>query len=164
MASDAKNVQFLAVASLGRSWIMIDTGCSWQTSLSSWEPPAITVTLNRQAHDTTVCTVVGTVDWNTRALLRNALVEAGQDDNVHLVIDLSAVTFMDSAGPYTLLEARFRHGLEGAGHLAVVADPNSSAIPELQSVAIWAAFDVHPTLTDALHACARTGTPTATPH
>ena len=142
---------------------MIDTDCSWQTSLSSWEPPAIAVTLNRHAHDTTVCTVVGTVDWNTRALLRNALVEADQDDNVHLVIDLSAVTSMDSAGPYTLLEARFRHGLKGAGHLVVVADPNSSAIPELQSVAIRAAFDVHPTLTDALHACARADTRTATP-
>lgn len=143
---------------------MIDTGCSWQTSLGSWEPPVITVTLNRHVHDTTVCTVAGAVDWNTRSPLRNALVEAGQDDNAHLVIDLSAVTSMDSAGPYTLLEARFRHRLKGAGHLVVVADPNSSAIPELQSVAIRAAFDVHPTLTDALHACARTNTRTATPH
>jgi len=143
---------------------MIDRGCSWQTSLGSWEPPVITVTLNRHVHDTTVCTVAGTVNWNTRPPLRNALVEAGQDGNAHLVIDLSAVTSMDSAGPYTLLEARFRHRLKGAGHLVVVADPNSSAIPELQSVAIRAAFDVHPTLTDALRICAHTDTRTATPH
>jgi anti-anti-sigma factor len=164
MVVDAKNVQFLAVASSGGSWIMMDMGGSWQTSLGSSEAPALTVTLNRHVHDTTICTVVGTVDWNTRALLRNALVEARDDDNVHLVIDLSAVTSMDSAGPYTLLEARFRHSLKGAGHLVVVTDPNSSAIPELQSVAIGAAFDVHPTLTDALHACARADTCTATPH
>ena len=139
---------------------MLDTDCSWQTSLGSLETPAITVTLSRHQHETTVCTVVGAVDWKTRTPLRNALVEAGHDENVHLVIDLSAVTSMDSAGPYTLLEARFKHGLSGGGHLAVVADPNSCAIPELQGVAIRAAFDVHPTLADALHACAHADTPT----
>jgi anti-anti-sigma regulatory factor len=158
------NVQFLAAASSGRSWIMIDMDCSWQTPLGSPETPAITVTISRYLHHTTVCTVVGAVDWNTRALLRNALVDAGRDDNVHLVIDLSAVTSMDSAGPYTLLEARFKHGLSGRGHLAVVADSNSSAIPELQGVAIRAAFDVHSTLSDALHACAHADTRTATAH
>ena len=140
---------------------MLDTDCSWQTSLGSLETPAITVTLSRHRHETTVCTVVGAVDWKTRAPLRNALVEAGHDEKVHLVIDLSAVTFMDAAGPYTLLEARFRHRLSGGGHLAVVVDPNSCAIPELQSVAIRAAFDVHPSLADALRACADADSPTA---
>jgi hypothetical protein len=69
---------------------------------------------------------------------------------------------MDSAGPYTLLEARLKHRLSGGGHLAVITDSTSSrAIPELHSVAIRAAFDVHPTLTDALHAKTRSrhGTP-----
>jgi anti-anti-sigma factor len=164
MGPIAKNVQFLAAASSGRSWIMIDTDCSWQTPLGSSATPAITVTLSRHLCETTVCTVVGAVDWNTRTLLRNALAEAGQDDNVHLVIDLSAVTSMDSAGPYTLLEARFKHGLRGRGHLAVVADPRSTAIPELQDVAIRAAFDVHPTLSDALHACAHVDTRAVTAH
>jgi anti-anti-sigma factor len=139
---------------------MLDTDRSWQTSLGSSETPAITVTLSRPRHGTTVCTVVGAVDWNTRAPLRNALVEAGHEADVPLVIDLSAVTSMDSAGPYTLLEARFRRSLSGGGHLAVVADPNSCAIPELQSVAIRAAFDVHPTLADAVHACAHADSPT----
>jgi len=102
-----------------------------------------------------VCTITGAINWNTTPLVRNALIEAQQNDNAHLVIDLSAVTFMDSAGPYTLLEARFKHHLSGRGHLAVIADPNSVTIPELQMVALQAAFDIHPTPVDALQACTR---------
>jgi anti-anti-sigma regulatory factor len=89
--------------------------------------------------------------------VRDALTEARGNDNAHLIIDLSAVTSMDSAGPYTLLEARFKHHLSGGGQLAVIADPNSPAIPELQMVALQAAFDVHATPADALHACASAG-------
>lgn len=100
-------------------------------------------------------------DWNTTPLLRRALSEARWDDSVHLVIDLSAVTSMDSAGPYTLLEARFKHHLGGGGHLAVIADPDSHAIPELQIVALTASFDFHSTLADALHACASADTSTS---
>jgi anti-sigma B factor antagonist len=108
-----------------------------------------------------VCTVTGAVDWNTRPLLSNALTQARHDDNTRLVIDLSAVTFMDSAGPYSLLEARVKHRLNGGGPIAVITNPNSSAIPELQSVAIHAAFTVYPTLTDALHAGTHFDTPTS---
>jgi anti-anti-sigma factor len=103
-----------------------------------------------------VCTVTGAVDWNTTSLVKRALTEARCDHNVHLVIDLSAVTSMDSAGPYTLLEARFKHHIGGGGHLAVIADPDSHAIPELQIVALKASFDFHASLADALHACAST--------
>ena len=101
----------------------------------------------------TIWSLLGTVDWNTRPLVENALTQARQDDNAHLIIDLSAVTSMDSAGPYTLLEARFKHHLSGGGHLAVITDPNSYAIPELHMVALQAAFDIYPTLGDALYAC-----------
>ncbi len=133
---------------------MIDTDWSPHTSRCSPATPVITVALSRPQPDTTVCTVTGAVDWNTTSLVRRALTEARCDDNVHLVIDLSAVTFMDSAGPYTLLEARFKHHIGGGGHLAVIADPDSHAIPELQIVALKASFDFHATLADALHACA----------
>ena len=136
---------------------MIDTDWSVPTSLGSSGTPAITVALSRPQPETTVCTITGAVDWNATPLLRNALTQARGDDNVHLVIDLSAVTSMNAAGPYTLLEARFKHHVSGGGHLAVIADPNSAAIPELQLVALLAAFDVHPTLADALHACASAG-------
>jgi anti-sigma B factor antagonist len=130
---------------------MIDT--DWSPRCSSGTS-VITVALSRPQPHATVCTVAGAVDWNTTPLLRRALSEARWDDSVHLVIDLSAVTSMDSAGPYTLLEARFKHHLCGGGHLAVIADPDSHAIPELQIVALTASFDFHSTLADALHACA----------
>jgi anti-anti-sigma factor len=132
---------------------MIDTDWSPQTSLCTSDAPAITVTLSRPQPDTIVCTVTGTVNWNTTSLMRDALTTARQNDNAHLVIDLSAVTSMDAAGPYTLLEARFKHHLSGGGHLAVIADANSRAIPELQMVALQAAFEVYPTPADALDAC-----------
>jgi anti-anti-sigma factor len=137
---------------------MIDTDWSPHTSPCSSETATITVALTRPQLDTTVCTVTGAVDWNTTPLVRDALTEARRDDNVHLVIDLSAVTSMDSAGPYTLLEARFKHYLSGGGHLAVIADPNSHAIPELHIVALQAGFDFHTSLPDALHACTSAGT------
>jgi anti-anti-sigma factor len=134
---------------------MIDT--DWSPRCSSGTP-VLTVALSRPQPDTTVCTIAGAVDWNTAPLLRRALSEARRDDNAHLVIDLSAVTSMDSAGPYTLLEARFRHHLGGSGgHLVVIADPDSHAIPELQIVALKASFDFHATLADALHACPNAG-------
>jgi anti-anti-sigma factor len=139
---------------------MIDTDWSPHASPCSSGTPAITVALSWPQPDTTLCTVTGAVDWNTTPLVRDALTEARRDDNVHLVIDLSAVTSMDSAGPYTLLEARFKHHLGGGGHLAVIADPNSHAIPELQIVALKASFDFHANLADALHACASADTST----
>jgi anti-anti-sigma regulatory factor len=142
---------------------MIEPECprSIPTGLSTTR--ATTVTLSHPIPNTTLCTVTGTVDWNSRSLLRHALTQARHDDNLHLVIDLSAVTAMDSAGPYTLLEARVKHHLHGGGHLAVITNPHSSAIPELHGVAIQAAFDVHPNLADALHACAHATTSTSHP-
>jgi anti-anti-sigma factor len=137
---------------------MIDLERSPQPPPNPAQTPTLTVTLSRPQSHTTVCTVTGTVDWNTRPLLRNALTQARHDDNAHLVIDLSAVTAMNCAGPYTLLEARAHH--HGGGHLAVVTNPHSSAIPELHTVAIRAAFDVHPTLISALHSCTPATTPT----
>jgi anti-anti-sigma factor len=133
---------------------MINMEWSPQPAPSVSGTPPITAILTRPQAETTVCSVTGTVDWNTASVMKNALTEARHDDNSHLVIDLSAVTSMDAAGPYTLLEARFKHYLHGGGRLAVVLTPQSRAIPELQAVALQAAFEVHPTLTDALHACA----------
>lgn len=141
---------------------MIQLDRSPRTSRASSATLAtLSVTLNRPQPNTTVCSVTGAVNWNTRPLLSNALTQARHDNNAHLVIDLSAVTFMDSAGPYTLLEARVKHRLTGGGQIAVITNPNPSAIPELQNVAIHAAFTVYPTLADALHACTHSNTPTS---
>ena len=137
---------------------MIDVDYSPQTSSSSSVKPAITVRLSRRQRDATVCTVVGAMQWNTRPLMRNTLTEARHDGSVYVVIDLSAGMSMDSTAPYTLLEARSKHRLSGGGYPAVITGPSLRAFPELHSAAIRAAFDIHPTLTDALHACAHANT------
>ena len=75
---------------------MIQLDWSPHTSrASSATLAALSVTLSRPQPTTTVCSVTGAVNWNTRPLLSNALTQARHDDNAHLVIDLSAVTFME---------------------------------------------------------------------
>jgi anti-anti-sigma regulatory factor len=102
--------------------------------------------------------VTGAVNPDTTPILRIALAEGRRDDNAHLVIDLSTVTSLDSVGPYTLLEARHKHHINGGGHLAVVVDANSQVIQALHIVALQATFDLHHKLTEAVHACASAGT------
>ena len=113
----------------------------------------ITAVLSRPQHDTTACTVTGTLNADTTPVLRDALVEARRDDNAHLVIDLSTIISMDSAGLYTLLEACFKHNINGGGHLAIVVDSHTQSIPELYIVTLEVTFDLHHNLVDALHAC-----------
>lgn len=120
--------------------------------------PTVTAALSRPQPDITVCTVTGTVNPDTTPILREVLAEGRKDDNVHLVIDLSTVASLDSVGLYTLLEARHKHSINGGGHLAVVVDANSQAIPELHIVVLDAMFDLHHELAEALQACASTGT------
>jgi anti-anti-sigma factor len=107
--------------------------------------------------------VTGKISGHTTPVLRDALTQARRDDNVHLVIDLSAVTSMDATGLYTFFELLRKHSLRGGGHLALVVDPNSQAIHELHIVALEAAFDLHHDLARALHACANAGIATGEP-
>jgi anti-anti-sigma factor len=134
---------------------MIDESWSPETAPCSAGALAITAVLSRPQPGTTACTVSGTLNADTAPVLRDALAEARRDDNAHLVIDLSTITSMgmDSAGLYTLLEACFKHNINGGGHLAVVVDSHAQSIPELYIVALEVTSDVHHNLVDALHAC-----------
>ncbi len=137
---------------------MIGSELSREALSSPSGAPTVTAALSRPQPDVIVCTVIGTVNSDTTPILREALTKVRQDHSVHLVIDLSTVTSLDSSGLYALLEARHNHRLNGSGHLAVVVDVNSRAIPELHIVALEATFDLHHKLTEALHACASAGT------
>ena len=129
---------------------MTGEGLSQPTSLYTSEEPTITAALTVPQPNTTVCTVTGFIAADTTAILRDALAKACGDDNAHLVINLSTVTSMDSAGLYALLEARHKHDIGGGGHLAIVIDTNSEAIPELYIIGLQAAFEVHNDLAGAL--------------
>jgi anti-anti-sigma factor len=119
--------------------------------------PAVAAKLTRPQSDTTVCSVIGTVDSDTAPILRDALADARCDDNAHLVIDMSAVTSMDSAGLYTLFVACHKHSIAGGGHLAAVIPLDSPAIPDLYVVSLNTTFDLHSDLVGALEACASAG-------
>ncbi len=107
--------------------------------------------------DTTLCTVTGRMDTDTTPAVADTLIQAVRDDNAHLVIDLSAITFMDSAGLYALFTARHKHNIYANGHLAVVIDSNPETIPQLYAIALEVIFDLHNNLTSALRACTETG-------
>jgi anti-anti-sigma factor len=133
-------------------------GEKWSPGTAPCPAEALTITavLSRPQPDTTVCTVTGTLNTYTTPVLRDALVEARRDDNAHLVIDLSTITSMDmdSAGLYTLLEACFKHNINGGGRLAIVVNSHNQSIPELYIVTLGVTSDLHHNLVDALQACA----------
>ncbi len=132
-----------------QAWLAETAPCLAQLSTT-------TALLTQPQPDTTVCTVTGEVYTATTPVLRDTLADARCNKNSYLVIDLSAVTFMDSAGLYTIFEALFRHGIDG-GDLAVVLDPDSRAIPEIYVVSLQAAFNMHHNLAEALRAYASAG-------
>lgn len=121
----------------------------------------IAATLSCPQPNTTVCTVTGKVDLATAPLLADTLTDAVHDNRSHLVIDLSAVALLDSAGWQAVLEALDRYGIDG--HLAVVVDSNSAATPA-DVTALDKFLDVHDDLTGALQACAQAAISTAGRH
>lgn len=101
----------------------------------------------------TVCAVRGDVDMVTQPAISRRLVEAACDDNPHLVIDLSAVTFFGSTGLHALVEILDSHC--GTGHLALVLDPRTRAATQMRHTSLDRLFEVHDALDSALRACRR---------
>ena len=71
--------------------------------------------------DQTVVTVTGDVDMHSEGRLRDALTEAATVPGCRVVVDLSAVEFMASAGVHVLLDVAGQ--LEQAGGALVLASP-----------------------------------------
>ncbi|PZS13946.1 MAG: hypothetical protein DLM60_19945 [Pseudonocardiales bacterium] len=113
----------------------------------------VIATLSCPQPGTSVCRVTGSVDLVTAPVLADKLIEAVHNGQPHLVIDLSAIAVLDSIGLQAVFEALDRYDIEG--HLAVVADPRSTAIsrPDLSSLS--EIVDIHHDLASALRACAR---------
>lgn len=122
----------------------------------------VTATLSSPRPNTTVCTVIGRIDVVTAPVLCDTLIEAVHDERPHLVIDLSAVDFVDSAGLQAIFESLDRYDIDG--HVAVVVDSSSEAVTPLEIAALDEFLDRHGDLTRALQACARASTSTAGRH
>ena len=69
----------------------------------------------------TVVTVMGDVDMHSEGRLRDALTEAGAIPGGRVVLDLSGVEFMASAGVHVLLDVAGQ--FEKAGGVLVLAAP-----------------------------------------
>jgi anti-sigma B factor antagonist len=106
---------------------------------STWEGPAVFGVTEATVPGARVLTVAGEVDLATVPDLEAALPLTGLPEQV--VLDLSAVQFMDSSGLRFVLQ---RHlGLHGAGGRLLVVVPDG---PVLRLIALAAdgLLDVHP--------------------
>ena len=117
------------------------------------DAPMVIATLSCPQPDTTVCRVTGSVDLGTAPALIDRLIEAIHEGAPHIVIDLSAVALLDSIGLEVVFEALDQHDI--VGHLAVVADPRSTAVNSPDISALDEVLDIHYDLASALRACAR---------
>ncbi|GAB4586679.1 STAS domain-containing protein [Nocardia sp. IFM 10818] len=98
--------------------------------------------------DVTVLTVAGEVDLATAPALDSAIDTTLGGKPAALVIDLSEVSFLASAGMAALVAA---HQRAGGTRIAVVADGPATS-RQLKMTSLDQVFALHPTLTEALDA------------
>ncbi|WP_233532485.1 STAS domain-containing protein [Antrihabitans sp. YC2-6] len=108
-------------------------------------PDTLTTALSEQS-DLTVLTVSGTIDLATAATLRDAVDVAIGKARTGLIIDLSGVDFLASAGMTILVDARQRVADKA---FAVVADGPATARP-LKLTGLDEALSLYATLVEAV--------------
>jgi stage II sporulation protein AA (anti-sigma F factor antagonist) len=96
-----------------------------------------------------VLTVAGEIDADTAGILTSALAEAGASGPPAVVVDFTAVTFMDSSGINTLLHAH--HDLAARGARLAVAGVPASVLRILGLTGVDQVIPVYATVTEALH-------------
>ncbi|ONM50346.1 STAS domain-containing protein [Nocardia donostiensis] len=105
------------------------------------------MTTSVETHDdVTVLTVTGEVDLATAPALENAIDAILGAEPAGLVIDLTAVSFLASAGMAALVAA---HQRAGTTSIAVVADGPATS-RQLKMTSLDRVFALHTTLDDAL--------------
>ena len=113
-------------------------------------PLADTMTTSVALHDAaTVLTVDGEVDLATAPALENAIDGVLADKPAHLIIDLTRVSFLASAGMAALVGAHQRAGETTA--IAVVADGPATS-RQLKMTSLDQVFAMYATLEAALAA------------
>jgi anti-sigma B factor antagonist len=95
-----------------------------------------------------VVALAGVMDMGTAAALQEALLDLVDCGSVHLVLDLSRVSFCDSMGLNALLRAhRHAHSNHGTLALCGIADPVARVLAITGADTI---IPQHPTTTEAL--------------
>lgn len=109
------------------------------------EPFALSVT---QHDDLTLIALRGELDLATQADFRARLIDLLVGGSVHLVLDLSGLTFLDSTGLGALIGIRRRaHALQGS--LTLVC-PTPAVMKLFTIVGLEKVFDIRDDLDDAL--------------
>lgn len=103
-----------------------------------------------QRGDVAILTVTGDVDALTAPELTQAIQSVAEKQPAAVIVDLSAVAFLASAGMSVLVEAKELVG--PAAKLLVVADGSATSRP-IKMVGIDKLVALHPTLEGALNAC-----------
>ena len=99
---------------------------------------------------TGIVTVSGEVDVATAPALRDCLDRVVADDDGPVVVDLTAVTFIDSTGLGVLIGARKRCAESDRDLRVVVAEPRILKVFEITGLTDL--FSIHPSLDLALSA------------
>ena len=112
----------------------------------------LTITVSDVAPDTILCELLGELDLATVPGLQEKLVEATDLAPCHLVIDLSDIQYLGSAGLNLLTE--IHDAQQAAGyHVAIVVSSNHVAARPLNVTALDRVLDVHTELATAVKAC-----------
>jgi len=97
----------------------------------------------------TILSVEGEVDLYTAPAVRDAALAAMESGVDHLVLDLTAVPFMDSSG-LGVIVACLKQLREMGGDLALVSPPSSPPTKLLSLTGLDHAIPTHATVDDAL--------------
>ena len=115
----------------------------------------LTVTVDRR-ENADIVSLSGVLDLYTAPRLRDALFGAGRDA-LHLVLDLSGLTFLDSIGIVTIVAGRRLCAARG-GMTVVVAVAGTSAHRILHIVALNLVMEIVPDVETARESLAATAT------
>ena len=102
----------------------------------------------RKVDGTAVVAVAGEIDVYTSPLLQERLVEVLRDGSSSIVLDLSAVTFLDSTGLGVLITGLKRCRSADGDLVLVTAQPN--VLKVLEITGLNDVFKVHDSVDDAL--------------
>jgi len=102
----------------------------------------------RKVDCTAVVAVAGEIDVYTSPLLQERLVEVLRDGSPSIVLDLSAVTFLDSTGLGVLITGLKRCRSADGDLVLVTAQPN--VLKVLEITGLNDVFKVHDSVDDAL--------------
>jgi anti-sigma B factor antagonist len=102
----------------------------------------------RNQDGTAVVAVAGEIDVYTSPLLQERLVEVLKDGSSSIVLDLSAVTFLDSTGLGVLITGLKRCRSAEGDLVLVTAQPN--VLKVLEITGLNDVFQIHDSVEDAL--------------